>query len=545
MKRVFVIVFICMMLFKQNAYATPSNWASSSIEYAVKHGLVTNKLLNKFQDPINREEFAELIILLYEAIAGESAPVVYYNPFVDTSSVQVIQAHQLGILSGKGNGLYTPFDLITRQEIAVMLLRTIMVSNYEISYSNKSNWFSDEYLISAWAKEAVHTLNEISIITGVGSNRINPLGNTSREQAITLLAKIHQYCENKSLTYDINLQQGPELLTSIEIGKFSQSVVKIYVENQMGEIYTGSAFFYEPGKIATNYHVVENSQRIEIEYDDGSLYSGNVTIIGLSQEHDLVAILIDDYSTPALKLGDSDYIKRGQNIYTIGSPMGLANSLGSGLISSIRYQSIQISAPISPGSSGGVLMDEYGDVVGITNSGIIEGENLGFAVPINLFKEMDKSMMLALSEIFKPSDTHNTNQTLILRESVYFGSTKNGLPHGFGTMTFNDGDIYEGEWIEGRFEGEGIIKFAGGDRYEGQLLDWVFNGNGTYYYLDGDLYYGEWSKGVQKGFGTYLWIEGDSYVGEWEGGMFHGNGIYTFEDGESLNGLWKNGEYVK
>jgi len=101
-----------------------------------------------------------------------------------------------------------------------------------------------------------------------------------------------------------------------------------------------------------------------------------------------------------LEIGDSDNIKLGEQIYTIGSTIGLSNTLSNAIISSNRKDLIQISAPISRGSRGGALINDYGKVVGVILSGYTEGENIGFAVPINIFKSMPKDLSYSLDDLY-------------------------------------------------------------------------------------------------------------------------------------------------
>ena len=81
----------------------------------------------------------------------------------------------------------------------------------------------------------------------------------------------------------------------------------------------------------------------------------------------------------------------------------MINTLSSGIVSSIRANEIQIDAAISRGSSGGVLLDESGSVIGVTYAGIEEGENLGFAIPVNLFRNLAKTQNLTLSAFVSSS----------------------------------------------------------------------------------------------------------------------------------------------
>lgn len=91
-----------------------------------------------------------------------------------------------------------------------------------------------------------------------------------------------------------------------------------------------------------------------------------------------------------LELGDSDLTEVGDTITAIGSPLGLKNTVSKGIVSAIRenrdMKELQISVPISHGSSGGALFDESGRVMGVTSSGYDGGGDLNFAVPINTVK---------------------------------------------------------------------------------------------------------------------------------------------------------------
>lgn len=201
-------------------------------------------------------------------------------------------------------------------------------------------------------------------------------------------------------------------LTAVEIGKLAKGVVKIYMEDISGNLFTGSGFYFDTNKIATNYHVIENAKVIEIEFDDGSLYREEVTVIGYDEELDIAALSIQRPGVP-LTLGDSDNVVLGEKIYTIGSPLGLSNTLSDGIVSSIRDHFIQISAPISHGSSGGATFNEYGEVIGITSAGYTEGENLGFSININIFKNLDKSKNLSLAAFVVESNKISTPVNLV------------------------------------------------------------------------------------------------------------------------------------
>jgi hypothetical protein len=171
-------------------YSTASEWAIDEIEEAVAYGLTTSRVLNNFQKNITREEFCEIVIKLYKQLNGSSISSVSTNPFTDTTNEMVLMANKIGIVKGVGNGLFAPNNSITREEICVMLHRTLTTAmpENEITISG-SLAFDDASQVSDWATDSVVFMNQNSIMKGIGNNEINPLGFTPREQAIILLKR--------------------------------------------------------------------------------------------------------------------------------------------------------------------------------------------------------------------------------------------------------------------------------------------------------------------------------------------------------------------
>ena len=157
------------------------------------------------------------------------------------------------------------------------------------------------------------------------------------------------------------------------------------------------------GTIVTNYHVIEGATSIQVGFDDGTTYTGAVYIQDYDADLDLAVLKIDKTGLQPVVLGDSDDIRLGEQVVAIGSPMGLFNTVSEGIISSIWQDEIQTTAAISHGSSGGALFNMQGEVIGVTYAGITEGENLGFAIPINLLEQLTEKKMLPLSEFTQAS----------------------------------------------------------------------------------------------------------------------------------------------
>ena len=186
--------------------------------------------------------------------------------------------------------------------------------------------------------------------------------------------------------------------TTIEkcVAAVSESVVM--VSNPGG---SGSGFFInEQGYLITNYHVIERETRIEVTMFQKSPNGferkkfKKVKIIAMNPFVDLALLKVEDFGGKKIKpafLGDVDRIHTGEDVFAIGSPMGLERTVTNGVISTtsrafegLTY--IQTNADINPGNSGGPLFNLAGEVIGVTNMGYIFLGGLGFAIPVNYVK---------------------------------------------------------------------------------------------------------------------------------------------------------------
>jgi S1-C subfamily serine protease len=162
-------------------------------------------------------------------------------------------------------------------------------------------------------------------------------------------------------------------------------------------ISTGSGVVLDNGIIVTNFHVAEDGFRYGIVYNDtpeGEEYRTS-SWIAIDQFRDICILPSPNTYAKGAKLGNSDNLKLGEKVVAIGSPLGLKNTVSEGIISGFRridgYNFIQITAPISPGSSGGGLFNAQGELIGITTLKVIDGESLNFAIPINEVKTIVNS----------------------------------------------------------------------------------------------------------------------------------------------------------
>jgi hypothetical protein len=400
MKKILSLVLILAITLTSGVgFAAPSDWAIAEVENAVKLNLVPQNLLKDYQKDITREEFSEMVLKLYESLSNETAIPSLTNTFVDTKNPNILKVHKLGIVKGLGEGVFAPNKLITRQEIAVMYFRMLKAVDELVVLGEHKLSFSDKAKISDWAKEAVSFMSNKSIIEGVGNNIFSPVAKTTREQAIALSIRIYKVFPELASNIKPPTVEGK--LTAVEIAELSNSIVQITTKYNNGDTGYGSGFFFEKGKLVTNFHVIEDVVSISLEYENGIIYNGAIKVVGYDRELDIAVLSTLDNSTEPIVLGNSDKLVKGQKVYAIGSPIGFKNSLTDGLVSALRPDIIQVTAPINAGSSGGALIDEFGKVVGITHAKLIGADNIGFAIPINHLKALDKSKNLSLADFNK------------------------------------------------------------------------------------------------------------------------------------------------
>jgi hypothetical protein len=180
-----------------------------------------------------------------------------------------------------------------------------------------------------------------------------------------------------------------ELTTKEIVDRAKQSVVRIEAGRGVGTGFVVGA----DGRIATNLHVIEDAGEIIVHLSDKRQFRVD-RVVAIDPARDLVILHIDASNLVALPIGNSDQVSAGERVVIIGNPLGVLDyTVSDGLISSVRPLSdsvtvLQTSAPISQGSSGGPLFNDYGEVIGIATFFSTEGQNLNFAIPSNYLRPL-------------------------------------------------------------------------------------------------------------------------------------------------------------
>jgi len=188
------------------------------------------------------------------------------------------------------------------------------------------------------------------------------------------------------------------------------------------------------GYILTNRHVVGDADEIKVTLSDKQVYDGKV--VGRDAITDLALVKINAKDLPVAKVGSSKAVRPGDWAIAIGSPLGFDHSVTLGIISALdrsvdevsqQIKLIQTDAAINPGNSGGPLLNIKGEVVGIITAISRQGQNIGFAIPAEVFEEVTKQL-LAKGKVSRPYiGLHMTDLTPALADELGVAASVKGV----------------------------------------------------------------------------------------------------------------------
>ena len=178
--------------------------------------------------------------------------------------------------------------------------------------------------------------------------------------------------------------------------KALNSTVLLKMQHSNGHLSLGSGFFIEGGLIATNYHVIKDAKRGTAKLVGQEKQFAIDGYTAIDKDRDIAILKVTGLHAPALPLGNSANVQIGETVYAVGNPQGLEGTFSPGIISSIRPEGnavirgkiLQITAPISPGSSGGAILNNRAQVIGIAVATRVDGQNLNFAIPSNYLDDL-------------------------------------------------------------------------------------------------------------------------------------------------------------
>ena len=386
-------------------------WYASSVASAYELGLVNGKGSGIFH-PSGNVTIAETLALacrlhkIYHTGSGEfTQGSPWYRVYAD-------YAVAAGII---GAAEYTDYNAYaTRAQFAAILGRALPTDALTEINRIDDGAIPDVTVGSSFGGE-VYRLYRAGVLTGNdAAGTFAPGSSIQRSAVAAIVTRMADPSQRQKLT----LTAGG--LTAEQIyAKCSPAVFYIELYDESGTATSsGSGFFLDAaGTAVTNYHVIEGAHSARILRSDNDQVYTVAGVYDYDEENDWAVIKIDGSGFPYLTPGDPSAVAGGAPVFAIGSPEGLDNTISEGLISNpnrvlggVSY--IQTSAPISHGSSGGALLNKQGQVIGITSAGIDSGENLGFALPISVIQGYDDTELTPLSELAQ--NTSYSDQTVAL-----------------------------------------------------------------------------------------------------------------------------------
>lgn len=218
-------------------------------------------------------------------------------------------------------------------------------------------------------------------------------------------AQVQQATEKLSAARNTPVVRAAQAVGPTVVGITNKAVARDWFNNPVETEGVGSGvIFKSDGYIVTNNHVVSGAKEIIVSLADGRSLKGKV--VGADEVTDLAVVKVDAHDLPTAKFGDSDQIVVGEPAIAIGNPMGLEfqGSVTAGVISALnrtldisdrRVKLLQTDAAISPGNSGGALVNADGEVIGINSAKVAASgvEGMGFSIPINTVQEIISELM--------------------------------------------------------------------------------------------------------------------------------------------------------
>jgi len=277
--------------------------------------------------------------------------------------------------------------------IAMSLLFIFIIYQY-YDYNQKTNLLNVNIIsLNDYIKDMQNEINSQNLLFEKQISTIKEEQTKNREDLINLVQATQTANQQQLQSLKQDLESDIKKI-KVESADFSaivqdvlQSVVSIVTDQGQGS----GAFIRTSGYIVTNEHVIRDAKSAGILTYDGEWHK--VKLIGSNQNYDIAVLKIEE-EYPHLQLADSDNIKVGEKVIALGNPSGLDFTVTEGIVSAVNREInnkiyIQTDVPISPGNSGGPLVNKEGKIIGINNFKISgQGfEGLGFAIPSNIVND--------------------------------------------------------------------------------------------------------------------------------------------------------------
>lgn len=297
MKKLLIILSAVLIVFQQSTYgAETSDWAKNDYSLASERGIIPLSVaVGNLKDNVTREEFCSLAVNMYNTMHKGDVKM-YECPFTDCSNDYIVKAYSLGIVSGKSETEFCPYDCVTRQEMAKILVNTLEVAGKDLSVSDKKKEkaysYADFGTIDSWAELDFIKAVKYGLMSGVSETELCPHANATREQAVAIISRSTQAFQPDADVYErpqiVNMQDGDNVSEDLSVKWNKDDAVKEYITIVKDEDYncidisasvaasagistenfdTGKMYTITVAAVSDSYGVVY-SEPVEVQYNE-------------------------------------------------------------------------------------------------------------------------------------------------------------------------------------------------------------------------------------------------------------------------------------
>ncbi|MBP1925312.1 hypothetical protein J2Z76_001171 [Sedimentibacter acidaminivorans] len=288
MKKVLVILVTLIFITSTTVsaggwdFSNSSDWAIEELENAMINGIAPMEYDN-YQRNITRAEFAELVMNLFYQTTGAYSEPASYSTFTDTEDNNILMAFKLGIIKGKGNGMFAPNDAVTRQEMAIMMKRAIDSMGITYTAADGVLTVSDKANVASWAVDGVDFAFDKGFMKGDGIN-FNPLDTTPIEQGVIIINRVYEEYRNKVSNEPNDYTKGYTLKVTTEglqVTYNNNNKSEIIISNTLATpLKGGGAMYFEQFKdiktidlnLSKVYFLDGMNRLFTYDFKDGTCY---------------------------------------------------------------------------------------------------------------------------------------------------------------------------------------------------------------------------------------------------------------------------------
>lgn len=233
MKQLTIVLLSILLLGTHVTHAAsePSPWAKEGVNALQVTEKFREEAFQEYQDTITREEFIYLAVRLFEIYNDQEIIIDESIEFTDTDDPYALKGATVGLTTGIGNNKFGPKELLTREQLATFMIRTLGIGQVKLN-DDSGYRFSDDEAFSSWAKRNIYLAKANNIVDGVGNDRFNPKGTATVEQALLITHNILSNVDKSAWNYGgrTEIVEGVEFNSVEDVTEETVQVAAGYVK---------------------------------------------------------------------------------------------------------------------------------------------------------------------------------------------------------------------------------------------------------------------------------------------------------------------------